>query len=186
MPMSTPLTTRRHLLKTSTLACLGYLGVSSVSYAKTYLTPSQAKALLFGKEKATKQPITLTKDQAKQIKKDSKVRVRHTELNVYKTASGDWLIFDEIIGKHENIDIAIAITKNGKVKGVEILVYRETYGHEIRNLKWRAQFLGKSNEDQLKLDDQIKNISGATLSCRHVTDAINRWTSTWDLILKTI
>ena len=54
------------------------------------------------------------------------------------------------------------------------MVYRETYGYEIRNDKWRAQFVGKNANSKLKLDDDIKNISGATLSCRHITDGVKR------------
>ena len=83
-----------------------------------------------------------------------------------------------------NIDLAVALTHEGKVKGLEVLTYRETYGHEIRNAKWRAQFHGRDNSERLRLDKQIRNITGATLSCRHVTDGINRLTHTWDQVLR--
>lgn len=182
MSLSQP--NRRTILKTGLFATLGLLCGTSYCHSKTFLTPSQAKQLIFGKVSATKTPVTLTKDQMKQIKKAAKVRVRNPQLNTYKTASGDWLIFDQIIGKHENIDIAIGLTKAGKIKGIEVLVYRETYGHEVRAAKWRAQFHGKDHTEHLKLDKQITNISGATLSCRHLTDAINRWTKTWELVLQ--
>jgi len=175
---------RRKWLKIGVFSSLGLFTGSTILSAKTYLTPAQAKALICGNVKATKIPLTLTKAQKKAIKSASKVRVNNTVLNVYKTATGDWLIFDQIIGKHENIDMAFGLTKDGKVNGVEILVYRETYGHEIRGDKWRAQFHGKDHTERLKLDKQIKNISGATLSCRHVADAINRWTQTWNLVLR--
>ena len=89
-----------------------------------------------------------------------------------------------MIGKHENIDIAVGLTDAGRVTGIEVLVYRETYGHEIRNARWRAQFHGRDHSEILKLDHQIKNISGATLSCRHITDGINRLTHTWDQVLR--
>ena len=52
------------------------------------------------------------------------------------------------------------------------------------NPKWLAQFHFKGAESVLKLDDQIKNISGATMSCRHVTDGVNRLTQTWQQVLK--
>lgn len=175
---------RRRWLKTGLFTTMGLIGSSSISYAKTYLTPAQAKALIFGNVKASKIPVVLTKEQKKAIKSASKVRVNNVVLSVYKTSSGDWLIFDQIIGKHENIDMAFGLTKAGKVKGLEVLVYRETYGHEVRGDKWRTQFHGKDHTEHLKLDKQIKNISGATLSCSHVTDAINRWTKTWELVLK--
>jgi len=35
--------------------------------------------------------------------------------------------------------------------------------------KGRAQFVGKTGRSKVKLDDDIKERSGATLSCRHIT-----------------
>jgi len=171
------------MITSSILAGLGFFTSSKTVFAERYLTPAQAKAILIGKTKANKVDITLSSAEAKEIKKLSKVRVRHKKLNVYKTTAGEWLIFDQVIGKHENIDVAFALTRQGKVKGIEILVYRETYGHQIRNFNWRKQLFGKGAETHLKLDKEIKNISGATLSCAHITDAVNRITQTWKLVL---
>src|SRR5215207_8767180 len=39
-----------------------------------------------------------------------------------------WFIVDEVVGKHEFITYATAIAPDRSVLGVEILVYRETYG----------------------------------------------------------
>lgn len=39
--------------------------------------------------------------------------------------------------------MAVALTADGKVKGLDVMVYRETYGHEVRNENGRAQFHGK-------------------------------------------
>ena len=152
--------------------------------AKTYLTIDQARKILWGDAEMTKVSVTLTKDQMRSIKKASKTRVRHSEVKTWKVGDQGWFIIDQIIGKHENIDMAIALNADGTVKGLEVLVYRETYGHEVRNPKWRAQFHGKDHSQVLKLDKQIKNISGATLSCRHITDGINRLTHTWDQVLR--
>ena len=128
--------------------------------------------------------MTLSKDQIKAIKKASKVRVRNDKLQVWKTESGGWFIVDQVIGKHENIDLAFAYDAEGKVMGFEILTYRETYGYEVANPKWKAQFNGLDYKEHLKLDKQIKNISGATLSCRHITDGINRLSHTWEQVLR--
>ena len=70
------------------------------------------------------------------------------------------------------------------VRGLEVLDYRETYGGEIRNPRWRQQFVGKRPGAALKLDGDIKNISGATLSSRHVTDGVRRLLATYDLLLR--
>ncbi len=154
------------------------------AYAKTYLSPDQAKQLIWGDTVLTPQVVKLDQVQMKSIQKSSETRVRHSELKAWRTEEGGWFILDQIIGKHENIDIAVGLEKNGAVKGIEVLVYRETYGDQIQHPKWREQFHGKTHREVLKLDKQIKNISGATLSCRHITDGINRLTHTWDQVLQ--
>ena len=154
------------------------------SVATTYLTPDEAKSIIFDKTDLKATPVTLTKTQMKQIQKASKTRVRHAKINAWKSEQGDWFILDQITGKHENIDIAVGITHTGEVKDIEILEYRETYGDQIRHPAWLAQFFGRTHKQHLKLDRDIKNISGATLSCRHVTDGINRLTQTWNHVLR--
>jgi Na+-transporting NADH:ubiquinone oxidoreductase subunit C len=132
--------------------------------------------------------VKLTKAQMKAIEKDSGVRVRLDMQHVWKaTKDGHfigWFIVDEVLGKHEFIQWALALNTDGSVKSIEVVDYRETYGYEIRNADWRAQFLGKQHGAKLKLDNDIKNISGATLSCRHITDGVKRLLSFYELVLK--
>ena len=58
--------------------------------------------------------------------------------------------------------------------GLEILTYRETHGEEVAEAKWRANFKGKTLSSPFKLDQDIPNISGATLSSRNITDGVKR------------
>jgi len=176
---------RRKFIANAVVVTGGLCGMSQFAWAETFLTIPQAKSVLFGPDETfTKVEVVLTKAQKKTIAKASNVRVRNLVLNAWKTADNAWFIVDQVIGKHENIDIAVALTPQGKVKGIEILTYRESYGHEVRNGKWRAQFHGRDASEYLRLGDQIKNISGATLSCRHITDGINRLTHTWEQVLR--
>ena len=85
-----------------------------------------------------------------------------------------WLLVDQVIGKSELITYAVALDTHGAVRSIEILDYRESHGGEIRDPQWRLQFAGKSARDPLQLDRDIRNISGATLSCRHVADGVKR------------
>ena len=83
-------------------------------------------------------------------------------------------VVDEVIGKHERITYAVGIAADGSVRGVEILDYREPRGGEVRDPRWLAQFAGKRDGAPLTLEEDIQNISGATLSCRHVTEGVKR------------
>ena len=94
------------------------------------------------------------------------------------------LIVDEVYGKHEFITYAAAIDPDGAVIGIEIMDYRETHGGEVREPSWRVQFRGKRSSDALELDADIANISGATMSCKHVTEGVRRLLALHDLALK--
>ena len=160
------------------------LFASAFSYAETYLTEDQAKEVLFPGETLTDASFTLTEEQQKQIAKESDVRVRDANVRAFKAKKGGWLFFDHVVGKHEFIDYAVALNPDGSVKGVELLVYRETYGKQVYDPKWRAQFKGKTVNASLKLNDDIQNISGATLSSNNITRGVRRLLHTWKIILQ--
>ncbi len=157
---------------------------STSGYAVTYLTVEQAQEVIWPGAKLTGADIVLTPEQRRAIERKCHGRVRQPKLQAWRVDGGGWFIVDHVIGKHEFIDYAVGIEADGTVRAVEILDYRETYGGEIRNRRWRAQFNGKSAADPLTLDRDIKNISGATLSCRSITDGVRRLLATHEIALQ--
>ena len=153
-------------------------------HAVTYLTVEQAQAAIFPGRKLTSADVKLTDEQRKAIAKASAIRVRNPQQKVWKVEGGGWFILDEVIGKHEFITYAVGLTEDGAVKQIEVMDYRETYGGQVREEKWRAQFTGKKHGAKLKLDDDVQNISGATLSSRHIADGVRRLLATYELALK--
>ena len=124
------------------------------AHATTYLTVEQAQQVLFPGASFT--PVDIKRKE-----------------RVWRASAG-WFVVDEVLGKHELITYAVGLDSQGRVRGVEILDYRESHGGEIRDPQWRLQFAGKTARDPLQLDRDVRNISGATLSCRHVTDGVKR------------
>jgi len=92
-----------------------------------------------------------------------------------------YVVVDDVIGKFELISYAVGIGSDGAIRQVEVLSYRESHGHEIRLPAWRRQFVGKDSSAPLRVGEDIANISGATLSCSHVTDGIRRIVAVIDL-----
>ena len=153
--------------------------IAPAAYAVEYLTVPQAQLVLFPEaEGFVDATVALSKEQRKAIEKQSGVRQRWDKQVVWRAeksgALHGWFIVDEVIGKHEFITYAVGLAPDGKVRGIEILVYRETHGYQVRNPDWRGKFVGKTLADPFKLDQDIPNISGATLSCRNVTDGVTR------------
>ena len=151
----------------------------SPAYAVDYLSVEQAQQVLFAEgQTLTPVPIHLSSAQLSAIRDLAGVRQRNADPKVWKAEKDGqtvgWFLIDEVIGKHEFITYATAVSTDGKVLGVEIMSYRETHGGEIRRADWRALFKGKTLADQFRLNRDIPNISGATLSCRNVTDGVKR------------
>ena len=165
---------------------LGFMLLSLIStgHAETFLTVEQAKGELFANKPMKKMDLTLSNAQVEAIEDASDMRVLSNKLNAWKTQSNEWFLVDQVIGKHEMIDMAVGIDSSGKIKGLRVLRYVESYGSEVRYIKWLDQFNGRDSSEKLLLDKQIDNISGATLSCRHITDGVNRWTHTWQQVLQ--
>jgi len=130
--------------------------ISSSAHAVQYLTIPQAQRQAFPS-------ASFTEVQAGRI---------------WRAESGGRLlgffIFDRVIGKHLYIDYAVALDPGGRIRSVEILQYRESYGGEIRSPSWLAQFVGKTSASALQVGSDIRNISGATLSSHHVTEGVKR------------
>lgn len=77
-----------------------------------------------------------------------------------KTADFDYLVLF-------NSELIIAKSK--------VLIYREEYGGEISSKRWLKQFNGKDSQSgELRYNQEIIPISGATISVRSMTKAINQ------------
>src|SRR5438309_2982296 len=130
--------------------------IASSAFAVQYLNVEQAHKAIFPGKSFTAAPVKLTSVQRKAIEQASGVRVLHDEQRVWRVSGGGWFIVDEVVGKHDFITYAVGLNTDGSVKQIEVMDYRETYGGEIRNENWRAQFVGKTSQSLLKLDWDIK------------------------------
>ena len=79
------------------------------------------------------------------------------------------------------ITVSVGIQSDGTVNGIEFLTLAETAGLGMNADKpeWKGQFAGKKadvfsvTKDGASSDDQINAISGATITSRAVTNAVN-------------
>ena len=161
----------------------------AAAYAAEYLTVPQAQQLLFAEaDRFVDAAVELSDDQRKAIEDKSGVRQRWKKQAVWRAEkSGQlvgWFIVDEVVGKHEFITYAAGLTPDGKVRGIEILAYRETHGYQVRNPEWRHHFEGKTLADPFKLEQDIPNIAGATLSCKNVTNGVKRLLALQQVMLR--
>ena len=159
------------------------LVASTSGYATDYLSVEQAQQVFFPGANLVAASLQLSPAQAKVVAQKSGVKLRAAAVRVWAVTGGGWFFVDEVLGKHEFITYAVGLDAAGAVRGVEILSYREAYGGQITTPKWRAQFAGKTNASPLQLDADIANITGATLSCRHVMEGVKRVLTIYEIAL---
>ncbi len=160
------------------VAALSSAAAPASAWAVDYLNAEQAARLMFPDADAFElRSVSLDAAQLQRLDAQG-VRARSANWQVrvarHGTSTLGWVLTDEVIGKFELISYAVGMAADGGIKQIEILSYRESHGHEIRLPAWRRQFVGKGAASPLRVGDDIANISGATLSCQHVTDGVRR------------
>ena len=165
-----------------------FIGVQNLKFSS--LTQTQ-KATFPKAIKFNEFSLNLTDDILTQIYKKSDVskQSQNKETKAWKAIDSNgkllgYFLVDKVYGKHELITYSVGIDVTGKVQHIEILDYKETYGGQVNDDEWRQQFIGKKFGDKLELDQDIKNISGATLSCKHITNGVKRMLTLYEVLLR--
>lgn len=116
-------------------------------------------AIIISKTVAKALPSTFGTDNFFEIKSEEKILgYAYISKAPSKTAQYDYLVL---------------LDKDLIVKKAKVLIYREEYGGEISSKRWLKQFIGKTDKDKLIYNDTIMTISGATISVRSMTTAMN-------------
>ena len=98
--------------------------------------------------------------------------------NFFKIKNNDSFLGYGYIGnapsKTATFDYLVLFDKDFVITKSKVLIYREEYGGEIGSKRWLKQFQGASlSTQELKYNQDIIPISGATISVRSMTRAMN-------------
>ncbi len=160
--------------------------MTSPSWAQTiFQKPTEALKVVFQKSESIESAKkVLSEDQKQKIKKETGESLSRDEWVFYvaktKGQVDGYALIDHEIGKTEPITFMTFITPEGAVKEVEILVYRETHGSEVREKKFMKQFYGKDVNHPIMLGKDIIHMSGATLSSRAIAKGVKRDLALWE------
>jgi hypothetical protein len=160
-----------------------------VVVAAEYLSVEGAQKALFPQaDRFTEVVLALSAAQHDRVAALAGPQPPHRSLRAWRALHGDqplgFVFIDEVIGKEDFITYAVGIDPQGRLSAPEVLAYRESHGGEIRNEAWRRQFAGRHGLDELRVQTDIKNIAGATLSCQHVTEGVRWLTALWQVALQ--
>lgn len=76
-----------------------------------------------------------------------------------------YYVIDKAKSKFDLFDFMVIFDTEGNILQPSVLIYREDYGSEICSKRWLRQFIGLDSESDMRLGQEVQNISGATISC---------------------
>jgi len=163
--------------------------IAGPSYAdRVYLTVDQALVNAFpGDVIVERKVVWITEAQAAQVERRAGSPLPRRVVKAYLgRRAGElagYAFVDDVIGKTEPITYMVTITPDATVVRLDLLVFRETHGYEIERASWRDRFRGRRLGDGLRVGREIDKITGATLSCRAVTDGVRRLLALVEVVL---
>lgn len=145
----------------------------------TYFTARSVLADFFPKSQAvTFQRFELTTEQRAQLARRLGYELPRPSYTIYVAKTGEtidgYAVLDEEMGQHQPITFAVKLSPQGLLQRQEIMVYRERFGDEIRDPRFRQQFVGKSAASTLRPGEEIIAVSGATISSRAMAIGVRR------------
>jgi len=162
----------------SLMAPAAVISAPAPAFAVDYLTAEQAQAKMFAGAAFEVRQVALTPELQSALARRLGAPLHRTSWSLRLARGGAGLlgvvVVDDVIGKFERITYAVGVGPDAVIRDVEILSYRESHGQEILLPAWRRQFVGKSAAAPIEVGKDIASISGATLSCTHVTEGVRR------------
>jgi FMN-binding domain len=156
---------------------------------QVYLREQDAPRALFGEGvSSVRKTLELTPPELAELSRilGRKIEVRsYPYLEVWsnepKRLLGSIFLLD-VIGQNLPITFAVGVKADGSLQDIEVMVYREPHGDEIRERRFRAQFAGKKLQDPLLVGKDIDAISGATISSNSAAYAARKGLALADLL----
>jgi hypothetical protein len=165
---------RRHLLRASGPRVVGFQLALRVAFFLLLLTshfsPLTGQSAPPGKIAKSVERIFGQGVQVDTLKVDT--------VSVLRVSRGGALLgfaqIKNVKGKDQPITFLVAIDPSNALKDVDVLVYREPQGGEVAYEPWRKQFRGKTTAAPLVVGQDIRNVSGATISSHSVTLGVRK------------
>ena len=156
-----------------------FLTDQETAIADVFMSEEEGVKIMLPKsERIRKDVIALSPEKKTQIEERIGWKFPEQSFDVYIGETGDqvdgYALVQNTIGKHKPMTYMVGIDSKGHVSDVELLIFRESRGSEIRQKRFNAQYEGKTVSDPVRINRDIINISGATMSVRSMSAGVKR------------
>ena len=156
-----------------------WLTPEELGHLEIYFTEDEAAKVMFpDSEKIRRETLQLTAEQKAFVEQVIGWEFPEYTFDVFigKTQGkvDGYAVIQNTIGKHRPITYMVGVTATGECMNFEVLVYREARGNEIATKRFNYQYHGKTIGDPIRINRDIINITGATMSVRSASAGVKR------------
>jgi len=151
-----------------------------IGSVQVYLTPGEALREIFEGVAAVDTVVAvLTPEELREVHDRIGAAAPSDTVVVYRPRSAGGTVLGlavvaEEIGKYRPITFLVGTGPDRTVRGVEVLVYRESRGGEVRRARFLRQYRGKDAGDPIRTNRDVLNVAGATLSVNAMNHGVKR------------
>ena len=164
---------RLHVLILALLA----VGLAPAAQARVLLRSDEALRIAFGDVRPERRSATLTAEQRKAAEKLARARIERRDWTYYVATSSagetTYAYFDTHTVRTMPETFMAVLDGAGRVRFVELLAFHEPDDYRPPG-RWLRQFDGRPLDDELLVRRGIRNITGASLTSRALTDGVRR------------
>ncbi len=157
-----------------------FVGLSLPAWAagNFFTTPQVLKEFFPKSQRVTYRKVKLGPAELAAVQGRLGYKPARPEYVIFVATTGEqvdgYAIIDDELGQHEQITFAVKLSPAGVVERHEVMVYRESYGEEITDSRFRRQFQGKTAKDPVRAGVDIDVVTGATISSRSMAIGVRR------------
>ena len=156
-----------------------FLSEQEMNMAEVYLKEEECLKIMFPRsERVHKDTVKLSPEKKSLIEERIGWKFPEEFFEVYIVETGSqidgYAVVQNTIGKHKPMTYMVGVDNKGSVSDIELLIFRESRGSEVRQKRFNAQYEGKTVLDPVRINKDIINISGATMSVRSMSAGIKR------------
>jgi Na+-translocating ferredoxin:NAD+ oxidoreductase RnfG subunit len=156
-----------------------YLTETELNHAEVFMSEDEAVKIVLPKsQRVRKEVIQLTQDKKDLIEQRIGWKFPEQAFEVYIGETGDtidgYAMVHNTIGKHKHMTYMVGVDTKGACSDVELLVFREARGSEVGRKRFNVQYEGKTVLDPIRINKDIINITGATMSVRSISAGVKR------------
>lgn len=155
-----------------------YLKDDDFKYEEFMTEEEAVKTILPKSKQIRKEMIRLTAEKKELIEQRIGWKFPEDEFELYVGQTGDkidgYAMLHNTIGKYKPMTYMVGVDAAGSCSDVELLIFRDAKGSEVGRKRFNSQYDGKTVSDPIRINKDIINISGATMSVRSMSAGVKR------------